>query len=199
MLMDHIGFIFFPDEVVWRIIGRIAFPLYAYGIVLGYRHTTNVKRYAWRLFILAIISQIPFMLAFNTITFNVIVTLLFSLIVLIALDLYKHIAIQGIIVILGVIVAGLIPMDYGAYGVLLVLLFRYVDTYWVFFLHVCLNLIFLFFLGWNLQVYSLFASLLIVMIPRLGEIGRKTTPTWLWRSFYPAHLLVLAMIYYILQ
>jgi len=33
MLIDHIGYIFFPFDEIWRIIGRIAFPLFAWGIV----------------------------------------------------------------------------------------------------------------------------------------------------------------------
>ena len=43
MLIDHVGAAFFPDQLEWRVIGRISFPIYAYCIVLGYRHTKNLK------------------------------------------------------------------------------------------------------------------------------------------------------------
>ncbi|KEQ26856.1 TraX family protein [Paenibacillus tyrfis] len=45
MLTDHIGAVFFEDQAIWRVIGRIAFPIYAYGIVMRYRHTRDLKSY----------------------------------------------------------------------------------------------------------------------------------------------------------
>ena len=36
MLIDHIGLIWFPENMAWRIIGRLALPFYAFAIVLGY-------------------------------------------------------------------------------------------------------------------------------------------------------------------
>lgn len=65
MLIDHIGAVFFPHVVELRIIGRIAFPIYAFAVFIGYKHTRNVQKYIWRLFWIAVISQVPFMGAFN--------------------------------------------------------------------------------------------------------------------------------------
>lgn len=64
MLIDHIGLFF--DIFIFRLIGRVAFPLYAFLLVNGFRHTKNRLRYACRLAIFAVISQIPYMmLAYN--------------------------------------------------------------------------------------------------------------------------------------
>lgn len=91
MLLDHIGYMFFPKTVIFRAIGRIAFPIFAYHIALGYRHTSNLKRYAKRLFVFALISQVPYTLmsffasgnnAYNPIQFNVMFLLLTGLLVL---------------------------------------------------------------------------------------------------------------------
>lgn len=43
MLIDHIGVIFFPDDIILRIVGRLAFPLFAWGIARGYRYTSSLK------------------------------------------------------------------------------------------------------------------------------------------------------------
>ena len=44
MLIDHIGAILFPSSEVLRIIGRLAFPIFAFIIVEGYFHTKNLKK-----------------------------------------------------------------------------------------------------------------------------------------------------------
>lgn len=59
MLVDHIGIMFFPEYQIFRYIGRIAFPLYAYFLVSGYHHTRNKYKYFIRLLITALISE-PF-------------------------------------------------------------------------------------------------------------------------------------------
>jgi len=68
MLLDHIGYCFggrYPCLEPLRWIGRIAFPLYVFLIVNGFRHTSNRPRYALRLAIFAVISQVPFALLFH--------------------------------------------------------------------------------------------------------------------------------------
>lgn len=60
MVIDHIGVAFFPDIMTFRIIGRLAFPIFVYLVVQGYFLTTNFNKYAIRLFLLALISEIPY-------------------------------------------------------------------------------------------------------------------------------------------
>ena len=59
MLIDHIGYVFFPDRIELRIIGRISFPLFAYCIAVGFLYTSNIKKYILRLAAFSILSQ-PF-------------------------------------------------------------------------------------------------------------------------------------------
>ena len=68
MIIDHIGDVFsydIPGYLLLRVIGRIAFPLYAFMIAEGCRHTKDIKKYMLRLGAFALISEIPFDLCFR--------------------------------------------------------------------------------------------------------------------------------------
>jgi len=57
MLIDHIGYVLFPEAELLRIIGRIAMPIFAFFIGEGCLHTRDRKKYFLRLFVLALICQ----------------------------------------------------------------------------------------------------------------------------------------------
>ena len=59
MLIDHAGLMLFNDNPTMRMIGRLAFPIFAFFIAEGFRYTKSKARYAARLLIFALISQ-PF-------------------------------------------------------------------------------------------------------------------------------------------
>lgn len=76
MLMDHIGYMFFPNQLIYRTIGRLAFPIFAYQIAIGYSKTSSLKKYLQRLLVFALIAQLPYsffnpQLRFNPLHFNV--------------------------------------------------------------------------------------------------------------------------------
>ena len=57
MLIDHIGAVLYP-EIRWlRLIGRIAFPIFAYLVAEGFYKTSDIKKYLKRLFIFALVSD----------------------------------------------------------------------------------------------------------------------------------------------
>ena len=93
MLLDHIGYFWGIDSL--RIIGRLAFPIFVYMIYNGYRHTSNKGKYALRLAIFAVGTQIPFNLfCYGTLWYNngnVFFTLLAALLCLWSVDaMLKH-------------------------------------------------------------------------------------------------------------
>lgn len=65
MLLDHIAWILFPSIAIFHIIGRLAFPIFCFMIAEGYIKTSNRKKYLIRLLLIAVISQIPFLMAFK--------------------------------------------------------------------------------------------------------------------------------------
>ncbi|WP_042200760.1 TraX family protein [Paenibacillus camerounensis] len=195
MLIDHTGYIFFPYEMGWRIVGRIAFPIYCYALVQGHIHTKSTPKYLLRLLLIALISQVPYNLALDPGGWNVVFTLLISAIVLVILDKLPSLWLGIPVVLIAVYVMDMLPLDYNAYGLLLVLIFRYARSYYLILAHFLLNGFYLFYSGWLVQMYSIVPTLIIAVFPVAWTyIERKRLPRWVWWSFYPAHLAILAAI-----
>lgn len=131
MLLDHIGYC---ADIIWmRVIGRLAFPIFAFLIANGYRHTGNVRKYIMRLFLFALLSE-PCFDRFSSGTWfcpdyqNVMWTLLFGLSCLIVRDELRKRSQSGRWlyppVLLSIcVVSCLANTDYAAVGVLTVVAF----------------------------------------------------------------------------
>jgi hypothetical protein len=87
MLVDHLGHMRMVGDAYYtisRTIGRIAFPIFAYQIAIGFEKTSNRKRYALRLFGFGLIAQVPYIwfnpeLEGNFLHFNILFLLLAGL------------------------------------------------------------------------------------------------------------------------
>jgi hypothetical protein len=134
MLIDHVGAVLFPHLEWMRIVGRLAFPIFAYLLVEGFFYTKDVKKYMMRLGLFALISEVPFDLAFFGTPFvlvhqNVFFTLLCGLLTMIVFRYGEELTIAaplkwflcGIGVVLGAAVAEWLSTDYGAKGVLCIM------------------------------------------------------------------------------
>lgn len=128
MLCDHSGDAILGRFSFLNVIGRIAFPLFCFQIVIGYKHTKNVNKYFLRLFLFGIISQIPFSLftylylgRFDML--NVFFTLAIGLLAIYVLDVFpiKYKAFALIIDIVLMILAEFAQTDYGWFGVCLII------------------------------------------------------------------------------
>lgn len=159
MLMDHIAFILIqngklygydvalyenaislPEARPWvilckvlRMIGRLAFPIYSFLIVEGFRKTSNIFRYLLRILLLALISEIPFdLIIFNKcfsydclMLQNVLFTYFIGLLMLIGVRALNSLSefLTVIPAVVGVVVCYFLKTDYWLEGILLIYVF----------------------------------------------------------------------------
>ena len=222
MLMDHLWATLLPAQDWLTCAGRVAFPIFAFMAVEGYFHTGNFKKYALRMLIFAVLSEIPFDLMYGGTWFypvhqNVIWTLLLGLLGIYLMEKARK---TGkiwlyVLVCLGITLAGAIlgtlgMVDYYGAGVLTVFVFYFfrgrkwwcllgqvLGLYWI-------NVELLGGLMYPVELLGLELELcqqgfaLLSLIPiwlYRGRQGYHSKPfQYLCYGFYPAHMLLLAFI-----
>ena len=218
MLCDHLG-VFFPSSVWLPCVGRLAFPIFAFLIAEGARHTRGMGRYMKRLLLLAVLSEIPFDLQYERSVFypfhqNVIWTFLIALLVICLIERAKGSGRMWIVwpVSLTAVTAGflagyMVMADYYGAGVLMVLVFYFFrGRRWWDFLgqFACLYYINVEMLGGLFYPVTLFGRefellrqslALLALVHILMYRGRQCCHTrdfrWFCYAFYPAHMLLL--------
>ena len=79
MLIDHIGFFLFPQYLIFRCIGRLVFPIFAFMISNGFSHTSDTKKYFIRLALFAVGFQWFYSQMLQTNSLNIFATLALGL------------------------------------------------------------------------------------------------------------------------
>lgn len=223
MLIDHTSIAYFKYTTLFNVLGRIAFPIFAFQISQGYIHTKNLKKYILRLFLFAIISQIPFMLFdslfTNGFTVNIFGTLFFGLIAMWLYDCLSNSSFKisnnlkadhiikkaiGIIpaIFLGTL-AQICHFDYGFWGIAIILLFYLfkndkIGTI-IFFITACIIKygISVITYGYHyLYILLCLGTIISIIFICLynGKQGKKIK--YLLYFFYPFHLLILYFIFH---
>lgn len=222
MIIDHVGFVFFPQNLIFRYIGRSAFPIYCFLLVEGFFHTRNIYLYMARMGIFALLSEIPFNLGLYHVfiykwNVNVYFTLFLGLLVMYLSDFTYHKGggqAPGILFcLLGMIGAQQIGSDYGAMGILVIYAFylsyrgRNFGTNkgkWLTTLFMVLFEAILFISDGPVEVYAVFSLIFILLYS-----GEKSGGIWkalhmdkldvfmkyFFYAFYPLHLMALWLIY----
>jgi len=131
MLIDHIGATLLPEILILRIIGRLAFPIFVFLLVEGYHHTRNFNKYLIRLGVFALISEIPFDLAFfgKIVALshqNVFFTLFLGLLMIKLFDHYKEKEplLAGISVLVCMVMAYILKTDYDIFGLGMIFIYH---------------------------------------------------------------------------
>ena len=220
MLLDHTYWTIAFRHEWMTCAGRLAFPLFAFLVAEGYRHTGNFKRYFGRMFLFALITEIPFNLItggwyFNPFHQNVMFTFCIALLLLRLLDMaWERGTLVGLVVTLVGAAAGYVVgvctfVDYNGCGILTVLAFWFAQKArlgWVVQLAAlaCINLELLGGMSYVVTVLGQEilvpkqAFALLALIPIWMYNGRRGPGGKKWQyfgyAFYPAHLLILAIL-----
>lgn len=201
--------------------GRIAFPIFAFLIVEGYTHTRNLTKYALRLLLAAVLSEIPFNLmvsgsVFYPIHQNVLWSYLISMGLIRLNELVKerNKLVRGLVaagtLILGYLLGIVTMVDYYHAGILTILIFYFFrGRKWWCYAGQLLSLYYinLELLGGREYEIAMFGE--TIFLPQQGFALLALIPIWLYRgrqghhskpfrffcyTFYPLHLLVLGLI-----
>ncbi len=196
MLVDHVGLIFFPNLIIFRLIGRLALPLYAFLIAEGMRYTSSRKKYFTRLFFIALISQLVYIFVINW-KLNIIFGLLLGALSIYFIEKKKYFFLP-ITFLLPII----IPTDYTIFGVIIPVVFYFFDKKWFQALsfYVIFSIMILYY-GHYMSIFHIFSLFIIYFTPFFAKkIDIKNS--WLsslyfnnfYKFFYPAHLFLLFVL-----
>lgn len=204
MLLDHIGATMVQGYAL-RIIGRIAFPIFCFLMAEGTFYTKNPRKYGLRLMIGALLSEIPFDLAFRgRLTWeyqNVMLTLFLGFLTVEIIqrtefDIVKVLAVSG-----GFALAEWANTDYGGFGVLLVVLFSqtrgklWFQTIMVAMFSWMINSLKIPVLRIlvPIEMFAIFAMIPIALYSG-GKVTSNRAVQWGFYLFYPVHLIILVLV-----
>jgi hypothetical protein len=200
MTIDHIGAVLYPELQILRFVGRLAFPIFAYLLVLGMENTHNIRNYGIRLFAFAAISQVPFFLAHDYTpleSLNIFFTLAFGLVFV------YYFQKTSLLAFIPLVASFVIHFDYGIYGIALIgcMALLRKNTKLGVVLIILLNCLFLF--PFSSQFLSL-AALPLIVLHDTGYLSvvkdyAEDYKIPLWRKYffyvyYPLHLVLLYVI-----
>lgn len=221
MAIDHVGVILFPKIMWFRIVGRIAFPVFAFLIAEGCKYTKNRLRYFLTIFIMGLTFQLVFYVVQKSFFMDIFITLSLSILIVYSLDNFKTSVIERksplkialaltiflSAVLIGFIICKFITVNYGFWGVMLpvfasVFNFRRKDNtakqkiYEINFiplnvLMLAVGLVLLSIKSVYLQWHCLLAIPLLLLYS--GKRGTKKLKYFFY-VFYPAHIVIIYAI-----
>lgn len=193
MTLDHIGVQMFPGVLWLRIVGRLAFPIYAYMIAEGCAHTRNRRKYLLQMAGLALLCQLVYFFAMGSLFQCILVTFTLSILLIYACDTGSRpltaLALLGVAFVT-VALPRLLPgtdfaIDYGFFGVLVPVAAYLGKTHREKLLFTAGALVALAWSVGDIQWYSLAALLPLALYS--GQRGKRRMK-WLFYLYYPLHL-----------
>ena len=90
MVCDHVGKILLPEIMIFQIIGRLSFPIFAYMIAEGCKHTKNRRKYLLQIFGFGAIFQIVYTIFEPSLYQNIFITFTLSIMVIFATERFLN-------------------------------------------------------------------------------------------------------------
>lgn len=204
MTCDHIAKAFFPQSAVLLILGRLAYPIFAYMIAEGCIYTKNRVRHLLMLGGLAVICQLVFTLFTGSYVMCILITFTLSVILIYtydnminrksALDTIIFVALLAGVVFLCVKMPDILPgfmIDYGLIGVIIPLTLYMLKG--KIYKLICLAVLLLM-MGFQLKGYQFYALISVVLLFLYNGERGKLNLKYLFYIYYPVHLVIIYII-----
>lgn len=199
MLIDHIGMVFFPDVAILRIIGRFAFPIFAYCIAEGCIYTRDKKKYLLRTIICAAVYQLISVLLYQNFTPCVVwgyaAAIIFAILHTWAKEKWLYrcliLTIYTIVIALALFIT---KSDYLCFGFLCTICVYTMHKSWIKWIGFGASLLVV---GAFYQ-YQLFALLSIPLLMLYNGKQGKLKLGRIMYYFYPLHYLLLGVLNYVI-
>ena len=197
MVIDHIGFVIEAEPM--RILGRFSFPLFAWVLAQNWKRrepSSSSKPLITRLLLFGIIAQIPYMIFFNKLDLNILIS--FALVVITFRQIHKAQANRKIVImILGLVAAQLWGVDYGWYVVACPLLMLNLKgkgnrIWWISW--ILMNTVYAASSGYFLQVFAILTPLILAYHSPAKDRKPTAIEKKFFYYFYPIHLAGLATL-----
>lgn len=230
MTLDHIAWFIFPGysyevvPIILHIIGRITCPIMCYFIAEGYHYTKDIKKYTRRLFIFALLSHIPYVLAsINYVDYKSFIpfyygsilnqtSVMWSLtwgLVMLRIENSKKINSQFLKTLLIFLICLIsFPSDWSCIASLCILAigtnkdnFK-VQMLWMLFYVLIYSIVYFFALD---KIYGIIQMAVVLAIPILMLYNGKRSSNqkynkfmkWVFYLYYPIHLLIIGLLQFI--
>ena len=206
MTIDHIGAYLLPQYSILRIIGRLAFPVFAYMIAEGCKYTKNRRRYLSNMTYLAFICQAAAFITTRSLNMCTIVTFSLSITIIYTIDYMlkkrdtKSFAAALIVLFAVYFVSEMLPkaligtdynIDYGFFGILTPVFIYIGKSKLEKISMAAFALVLVASALGGVQWYALLAIPLLIIYN--GERGKMKLKN-LFYIYYPAHLAVIYLI-----
>jgi len=210
MLLDHAGILLFPRVQLFRILGRLAYPIFAFMIAEGCRYTRHKLRYFLMVFGLGAACQLVYYFVSGDTYLNILLTFSLSILLIYLLqqsrraEAWQKQALWSVLFCTGFMgVYGLnqvLTIDYGFWGVmtpvLVGIVYLYELPHWVSVAMLGAGLVLLGTEYGGAQYYSLLALPLLMLYN--GQRG-KANLKYFFYIFYPVHLAALQGIAWLVR
>lgn len=190
MTIDHIGVQIYPQFIILRIIGRLAFPIFAYMIAEGCAHTKNRKKYLLTICLTAFLCQIVYYFAERSLDQCILVTFSLSIMLIYITD-RKNTILSLLALTACFYVTQVVNIDYGFFGIILPLLIYIGKTSAQKLMLLATGLVLVSLTNFSIQWYSLLSIPLIALYN--GQRGNFRMKNFFY-IYYPLHLVIIYFI-----